>query len=101
MGENETFKEALGAFFRDSAYGEQVRHLHDLGFDAETIKKKLDYPATLEAVNAVISKYEEEKKSGTLKMTFFRKKRLFSIVKDCNTTQKPVSGYGNGPNFSE
>ena len=64
MGENETFKEALGAFFRDSAYGEQVRHLYDLGFDAETIKKKLDYPATLEAVNAVISKYEEEKKSG-------------------------------------
>ena len=64
MGENDIFKEALGAMVRDSAYGDQVRHLHDLGYDAEKIKASLDYPATIEAINAVISRYEEEKAAG-------------------------------------
>ncbi|MBO7336502.1 MAG: hypothetical protein J6Z46_11065 [Lachnospiraceae bacterium] len=64
MGENDIFKEALGAMVRDSAYGDQVRHLYDLGYDVEKIKASLDYPATTEAINAVIARYEEEKSAG-------------------------------------
>ena len=64
MGENDSFKEALGAMVRDAAYGEQIRHLYDLGYDVEKIKASLDYPATTEAINSVISRYEEDKKKG-------------------------------------
>ena len=64
MSENEYFKQALGNMVRDMAYGEQVRHLYDMGYDIEKIKAALDYPATEESIRSVIKRYEEEKAKG-------------------------------------
>ena len=46
------------------AYGDAVRHLHDNGLTAEEIHKKLDYPVSVEKIQAVINDYEKKKSSS-------------------------------------
>ncbi len=56
QNENRYFKEALGSFSRDAAYGAAIRHLTDLGLSAEEIRDSLDYPLSLPTVEKLMRK---------------------------------------------
>ena len=62
----EYFKEALGNFTRDFAYGGAIRHLVDLGYDTDRIIKEFDYPLKRESIEKMVEDYKKEKgiKSG-------------------------------------
>ncbi len=61
MAENQYFKEALSNFTSEVAYAGAVRHLYDLGYSVEEIRKNLSYPASCEQIRRVIADYEEKK----------------------------------------
>ena len=62
--ENKYFQQALSSMVNNFAYGDAVRHLHDNGLTAEEIHKKLDYPVSVEKIQAVINDYEKKKSSS-------------------------------------
>lgn len=61
--DNRYFQSALSDFTFDVACGGAIRHLADLGYSAEEIKERLDYPTSLSNVKNALRKYEEEKKA--------------------------------------
>lgn len=62
--DNKFFKQALSSMVTNAAYGDAVRHMHDIGMSVEEIHKRLDYPVSIEKIEAVISDYEKKKESG-------------------------------------
>ncbi len=56
-GENKYFNEALRDFTFDMACGAAIRHLTDLGYTAEKIASRLDYPVPLEKIRAYMDRY--------------------------------------------
>lgn len=48
----------------NAAYADAIRHLYDDGMSVEEIYKNLDYPASIETIEAVIHEYEAKKKSA-------------------------------------
>ena len=56
QNENRYFKDALGSFSRDAAYGAAIRHLTDLGHSAEEIRNELDYPLSLATIEKLMRK---------------------------------------------
>lgn len=63
MEEGKYFKEALASMTANIAYVGAVRHLYDLGMKPEEIHKNMTYPVSIEKIEKVIQKYEEEKAS--------------------------------------
>lgn len=57
------FMEALASMAANVAYVDAVRHLYDLGMKPEEIQKNVTYPVSIEKIEKVIQKYEEEKAS--------------------------------------
>ncbi len=60
----EYFKEALGNFTRDFAYGGAIRHLVDIGYDTDRIIKEFDYPLKRESIEKMVNEYLKEKNAG-------------------------------------
>ncbi|MBQ9438681.1 MAG: hypothetical protein IJU50_10160 [Lachnospiraceae bacterium] len=50
MEEGKLFKERLGRFAREAAYGAAIRHLTDLNYSPEEIKERLDYDVSIETI---------------------------------------------------
>lgn len=63
MEDGKYFREALASMTANIAYVGAVRHLYDLGMKPEEIQKKITYPVSLEKIENVLQKYEEEKAS--------------------------------------
>lgn len=63
MEEGKYFKEALASMTANIAYVGAVRHLYDLGMNPEEIQKNMIYPISIEKIEKVVRKYEEEKAS--------------------------------------
>ncbi len=61
MTEDKYFKSALADLSFDVAYGDSIRHLYDKGFSNEEIKEHLETTLSLDRIQAVIDKYEEDK----------------------------------------
>ena len=58
MEENKYFKEALHNFTYDVACGDAIRQLYDLGYDNEHIRDRLDYPVSMEKIEATVRAYK-------------------------------------------
>lgn len=65
MEEGKYFKEALASMATNMAYADAVRHLYDLGMKPEEIQKNMTYPVSIDKIENVIRKYEEEKTRQT------------------------------------
>lgn len=59
------FREALSNFTYDAACGAAIRHLDDIGYTPEQIKERLDYPATMEQINATLAAYHKKKEEDS------------------------------------
>ena len=44
MAEQDYFKEALGNFVRNFAYGDEIRKLVKRGYDTDRIEREMGYP---------------------------------------------------------
>lgn len=56
------FKQALGNFVRDFAYGDAINHLVDCGYTAERIIRDYKYPLSDEEICRRVKKRQEENK---------------------------------------
>ncbi|MBQ9631646.1 MAG: hypothetical protein IJV04_01835 [Lachnospiraceae bacterium] len=56
------FESALRNFSFEAAAGRGIRHLCDLGFSAEEIRDRLDFPVGAERIREEMEAYAEEKK---------------------------------------
>lgn len=54
MGEQDYFKEALGNFVRNFAYGDEIRKLVKRGYDADRIIKEMKYPLSDETIRKMV-----------------------------------------------
>lgn len=61
MAEQDYFKEALGNFIRNFAYGDEIRKLVKRGYDADRIIREMDYPLS----RATIEKMVEDAKKDS------------------------------------
>lgn len=59
------------------AYVDAVRHLYDSGMTADEIQKNLDYPISVEKIEAVILEYEKKKASNDLDYEYIQKQDKF------------------------
>lgn len=57
MQEGSWFQKALTNFTREAANGAAIRHLADLGYTVEEIRKELAFPASYESVRSMVWKY--------------------------------------------
>lgn len=58
--ENKYFAEALRDFTFDVACGAAIRHLTDLGYSAEKIASRLDYPVSVEKIRTYMDRYKDK-----------------------------------------
>ena len=56
------FKQALGNFIRDFAYGDAINHLVDCGYTAERIIRDYKYPLSDDEIRMRVKKREDENK---------------------------------------
>lgn len=61
MAEGRYFQEALANFTSEAAYAGAVRHLYDMGYSVEQIRKNLLYPASVRQIEQVIDDYRAGK----------------------------------------
>lgn len=61
--DNKYFIEALSSMVNNAAYGDAIKHMHDSGLSKEEIYEKLEYPVSIEKIEAYISDYEKKKAS--------------------------------------
>ncbi len=61
--ENREFQKALSNFTHEMASAGAIRHLADLGYTAEEIRDRLDYPTPIERIRDTMDQYETEKKT--------------------------------------
>lgn len=61
--DNKYFNEALSSMVTNAAYKDAIKHMYDSGLTVDEIHNQLDYPASIEQIEAVISDYEKKKKS--------------------------------------
>ncbi len=57
MREGSWFQKALTNFTREAGVGGAVRHLTDLGYTVEEIRRELAFPASYESVRSMVWKY--------------------------------------------
>lgn len=58
--ENRFFKKALSDFTFDVSCGAAIRHLMELGYSVEQIHDRLDYPMSIEKIQAYMDKRTAE-----------------------------------------
>lgn len=66
MAEQDYFKEALGNFIRNFAYGDEIRKLVRRGYDADRIIREMDYPLSRATIEKMVedAKKDSEKDAG-------------------------------------
>lgn len=64
LGNNKYFRQALSTMVTNAAYADAVRNLYDNGLTVDEIKENLDYPVSIDKIQAVISDYEKKKDSA-------------------------------------
>ncbi len=60
MAEGDHFKEALGDFIRNFAYGDEIRKLVKRGYDADRIIREMAYPLSDATIRNMVQKAEAE-----------------------------------------
>ena len=60
MAEGDHFKEALGDFIRNFAYGDEIRKLVKRGYDADRIIREMVYPLSDATIRNMVQKAEAE-----------------------------------------
>lgn len=64
MAEGRYFKEALANFASEAAYAGAVRHLYDMGYSVEQIRRNLLYPVSVQQIEKVIDEYRKRQESS-------------------------------------
>ncbi|MBR6451231.1 MAG: hypothetical protein IKS87_00875 [Lachnospiraceae bacterium] len=59
-GDRSYFKEALGDFIRNFAYGDEIRKLVRHGYDADRIIKEMAYPLSDETIAKMVERARQE-----------------------------------------
>ena len=78
--ENSFFKNALQNFTKDVACGGAIRHLTDLGFSAQEIRERLDFPMDLQEIEEV--RRQRLVDTGALPSEEGSEKKDYDIVKE-------------------
>lgn len=60
MAEQDYFKEALGNFVRNFAYGDEIRKLVKRGYDADRIIREMDYPLSRTTIEKMVKDAKKE-----------------------------------------
>lgn len=60
MAEQDYFKEALGNFVRNFAYGDEIRKLVKRGYDADRIIREMDYPLSRTTIEKMVEDAKKE-----------------------------------------
>ena len=60
MTEQGYFKEALGNFIRNFAYGDEIRKLVKRGYDTDRIIREMDYPLSRESIEKMVESAKQE-----------------------------------------
>lgn len=61
MAERDYFKEALGNFVRNFAYGDEIRKLVKRGYDADRIIREMDYPLSRATIEKMVEDAKKER----------------------------------------
>ena len=64
MAEGDHFKEALGDFIRNFAYGDEIRKLVKRGYEADRIIREMVYPLSDATIRNMVQKAEAELRKG-------------------------------------
>ena len=60
MAEGDYFKEALGDFIRNFAYGDDIRKLVKRGYDTDRIVREMAYPLSRATIDKMVQKARDE-----------------------------------------
>ncbi|MBP5384851.1 MAG: hypothetical protein J6Y57_07755 [Lachnospiraceae bacterium] len=60
MAEGDHFKQALGDFIRNFAYGDEIRKLVKRGYDTERIVREMGYPLSDATIDKMVQRAKEE-----------------------------------------
>ena len=60
MAEQDYFKEALGDFIRNFAYGDEIRKLVKRGYDADRIIREMGYPLSRATIEKMVERAKED-----------------------------------------
>ncbi len=63
MAEGDYFKEALGDFIRNFAYGDDIRKLVKRGYDTDRIVREMAYPLSTATIDKMVQKAKAELES--------------------------------------
>lgn len=58
------FDDALADFVQNFAYGDAIRHLVDLGYTAERIKKEFEYPLSIEKIEKIVQDQNNKRRGA-------------------------------------
>lgn len=64
MAEQDYFKEALGNFIRNFAYGDEIRKLVKRGYDTDRIIREMDYPLSRATIEKMVEDAKKDIESG-------------------------------------
>lgn len=59
MAEQDYFKEALGNFVRNFAYGDEIRKLVKRGYDTDRIEREMGYPLSHATIDRLVREAKE------------------------------------------
>lgn len=91
MPEGRYFKEALADLTSEAAYVGAVRHLYDLGYSVEQIKKNLLYPISVQQIERVIDDYVKRQDSPERDYEYIRETDQYGR-KSFRRVKKPEAG---------
>ena len=60
MAEQDYFKEALGDFIRNFAYGDEIRKLVKRGYDTDRIVREMEYPLSRATIEKMVERARRE-----------------------------------------
>lgn len=60
MAEGDYFKEALGDFIRNFAYGDDIRKLVKRGYDTDRIVREMAYPLSAATIDKMVQRARDE-----------------------------------------
>ena len=89
------FHKAISNFTYDVAARGAIRHLHDLGYDSESIRKQLSYPVSLSQIEKEIEEYRNEKceaENGTPQYEFIRETDAYGKTSFRRVKKDPSAG---------
>ncbi len=60
MAEGDYFKQALGDFVRNFAYGDEIKKLVKRGYDTDRIVREMQYPLSAATLDKMVRRAREE-----------------------------------------